>query len=183
MDFLLAIARVMALLSNILIIVSPSASKVYITSPSARLSSDYLTVNAKLENGFPKALDDLILSGTKITLRFKVTLLQGKLKSRELEVIRQVKYNLSKKSFVVFFSETKAGKETQDLEVVHRWMSELRAIEILPSSEIDLEEKYILLIEAALDPIEVVGMREEKFELMILWKNVIPKASQKVSFD
>jgi hypothetical protein len=181
-DFLLAIAKIMALFSSILVFVS-SPHDVRITHLEPEITSGYLTLSARLENGFPEALDEVILSGTVVTLRFKITLLHKKRKIKALEVLHQVKYDLSEKKFIVFFSETDTQRQTHDLETVHKWMSELRCMKIVPLKEVRFGEEYLFLIEASLDEIKVIGGQEGKFDLMVLWKNVTPKASRKVSFD
>lgn len=174
MEFLVMASKLMAMLGGFSILFS-FQPQVSLMPPQITVESEQLTVKTKLLNAFPEELDEIFLSGTPVTLKFKVNLRDRNGLIEEKELFHTVIYDLSKREYIVIISYQPSSKTTTDILEMKKWFGELNA-NLVPKEKILPEKLYIIEIAACLLPIKIKPLKM-KFDLMTFWEYKIPKVT------
>jgi hypothetical protein len=151
-----------------------SAKTPSLSPPQMASSGGKIVISATLKNGFPEELDQVILTGTPVTLTFSAALLDDTKTLIEQETYHTVTYDPGTKAFsVVANGEIKT---TSDKETMQSWLGALANFPFLETSALRPEGSYRAVVQARLEPISVEAVEGKKFDLMTLWQFRVPKA-------
>jgi hypothetical protein len=164
MDLLVSLlaTKAIAVLIGVTALLIGKKGDVVITPPAVRTVSDTIFITTELKNAFPKKLEEIILSGTPVTVRLSIS--SGKQRG---EVTHCVTYDLSKKNFLVV--KTPDSLTVEDIDAAKRLMSRFEDIKIvLPGREVTI------ILRATLDPAKIEALENKEFELMCFWDYQAP---------
>ncbi|MFH1562869.1 MAG: hypothetical protein ABIF11_05565 [Nitrospirota bacterium] len=180
MEFWVIASKLMAMVSGFSILFSFQPQQVLLTPPQIAIENEQLIVKSKLLNAFSEKLDEIFLSGTSVTLKFKISLKEknGQL-IEEKEIFHTVSYDLVKKEWTVICASTSPPKKTVDTVQMKRWFRELNAKLVL-GEKILPKKLYLLEIEANLLPIEIMALKDKKYDLMSFWGYKVPEVTSRV---
>jgi hypothetical protein len=164
MDLLvpLVATKVIAILIGVTALMAGKKNDVVITPPAIRTISDTIFVSTELRNAFPKKLEEIILSGTPVTLRLAIS--AG---NQRGEVTHCVKYDLSKKNFLII--NPPDSSIAKDMDAAKRLMSRFNNMRIVhPGKEVTI------ILRATLDRAKIEALENKEFELMCFWDYQAP---------
>jgi hypothetical protein len=151
-----------------------SAKAPSLSPPQMASSTGRIVVSTTLRNGFSDDLNQVILTGTPVTLTFSAALLDDTKSLIEQESHHTVTYDPGTKAFcVIADSETKT---TNDQQTMQSWLTTLTNLSLLETSALRAEGSYRAVVQAKLEPISVEAAEGKKFDLMTFWQFRIPKA-------
>jgi hypothetical protein len=179
METLIGASKILTILSGFLIFFANSPVK--LTQPEIKIENEEIIVNSYLLHGFSRELQELILSGTEVTIKFKIILKYGNKIIRYKEVNHTVSYDLVTKRYTVIYQEEGKKFETKDQMIMKNKMSRLK-INLLPINMITPDKQYSLRITAELLPINVKALKGGRFLLSALWDYKKPKTECKIVY-
>lgn len=151
-----------------------SAKVPSLSPPQMASSGGKIVVSTVLKDGFPDELDQVILTGTPVTLDFSASLLDDTKSLSEQETYHTVTYDPGTKAFSVIADG--ASKTTSDQQTMQSWLGSLTNLPLVETSTLRPEGSYRTVVQARLEPISVEAVEGKKFDLMTLWQFRVPKA-------
>jgi len=151
-----------------------SAKAPSLSPPLLASSGGKIVVSTALDNGFPDDLEQVILTGTPVTLTFTAALQDDAQTIVEQGTRRTVTFDPGTKTFSV-----NSGGETQttsDQKTMEAWMGTLVNFPLIETSSLRPGGSYQAVVQARLEPISVEAVEGKKFDLMTLWQFRVPKA-------
>ena len=185
MEFWVMASKLMAMLGGFSVLFS-FQPQVDLMPPKVSVEAGQVIVKTKLLNAFPEELNEVFLSGTTVILKFKISLKEknGQI-IEEKELFHKVYYDLVKKEYTVIVSSQFPGfkpavpKTTADILEMKRWFRELN-VKLIPEEKILPKKLYVIEIEASLLPIEIMALKDKKYDLMSFWEYKVPKVTSQV---
>jgi hypothetical protein len=179
METLIAISKLFTAFTAILLFFFQHNPPVGLTRPTLKLESGYLTINSELVNGFPKELEELILSGTEITLKFRIILRENNKIVQEKKILHSLVYDIIKKEYIITSSEKSRPFKTKDRAKMKEWMSKLNGIKLISELKFQPQKIYWVEVSCTLAPIEVKALNKKEFDLMRFWNYKTPLSKSK----
>lgn len=149
-----------------------------LSPPLLASSGGKFVVSSALKNAFPEELDQVLLTGTPVTLVFTAALLDDTKVLQEQNVYHTAAYDPGIKVFS--FSEGGVDRTTTNLDTLQAWMGTLTGYPLAEVSTLRPEGRYQVTLQAKLEAIAVEAMEGKKFDLMTLWSFRVPKARSEV---
>ena len=174
MEILLSLlaTKVVAGIIGVVALLGVKQSDVIITPPVTKVVSDSIYINTTLKNSFPKELEKIVLSGTPVTIRLKLSL-SDKNTTLTQEAIHQIAYELSTKTFFLWFDfahhKTGNRNDTLKLKDFAKAKEFMNKFKIGINFKLPNNEKFTGILKATLDPITIEAMGGRQFDLMCFW--------------
>lgn len=176
MEILLSLlaTKVVAGIIGVVALLGVKQSDVVFTPPQTKIVSDTIYINTTLKNSFPKELEKIVLSGTPVTIRLKVSL-YGRDVTSIHETTHQITYELSTKTFFLVGDEG----NTITLKDLSKAKDFMNSFKIGINFQLPLRgeppgEKITAILKATLDPIQIEAMGGKQFDLMCFWDYQTP---------
>lgn len=166
MEILLSLlaTKVVAGIIGVAALLGVKQSDVVIAHPETKIVSDSIYINTTLKNSFPKELEKVVLSGTPVTIRLKLSL-SGKNITLTQEAIHQIAYELPTKTFFL----TGNGNDTLKLKDFTKAKEFMNKFKIGINFKLPPNEKFTGILKVTLDPITIEAMGGKQFDLMCFW--------------
>jgi len=145
------------------------------TNVNLNRSENALVLSMYLDNCYTEELDNILMSGQTITLRFQAELYE---KNRPNVILSRqfyhtLRYNPLEKKYTIYYSENERAEICNTLRQAHKYFSVVRRVEIIRPDDLVKNHTYYLQLSAYLEPVTFIGQKTD-FNLMLYWNNKKP---------
>ena len=161
--------KAVAALIGVVALLGVKKADVVLSKPEVKILSDSIHINTSLKNSFPEELEKIILSGTPVTIRLKISY-STKDTTLNQEISHRIKYDLASKTFlfVSFCGESITSPiKLKDIDSAKKSMNKFNVgVGLNPAPT---GKEITVIMRAIIDPIKIGAIGNKDFELMAFW--------------